>query len=63
MAMERICIQNIFITSGYAASFLEHLQDALGINILAMEYPSYGIYKDKTDPSADQIEADADAVY
>ncbi len=31
------------------------------IHIVAVEYPGYGIYKGK--PNADQIEADADAVF
>jgi surfactin synthase thioesterase subunit len=49
--------------SGYSAPLLRQLQESLPVNIIAMEYPSYGEYLSKQDPSAEQIEADAKMVY
>lgn len=45
-----------------AYDFLNHIRNNLAINILAVEYPGYGLYKDKSSDS-ESIEEDALDVY
>lgn len=42
---------------------LDHLRSSLKINILAVEYPGYGIYKDPAGCSAEKIIEDASYVF
>ena len=42
---------------------LDHMRTALRINLLAVEYPGYGIYEDKGGPSEEKIYRDAELVY
>lgn len=42
---------------------LDHLRSSLKINILAVEYPGYGIYKDIGGCNADKITDDAALVF
>lgn len=44
-----------------AKELLTHIRDHLNINVLAIEYPGYGLYKG--DASEVQIQADAEAVF
>lgn len=39
------------------------MRTALKINVMAVEYPSYGIYEDAGGPSEDKIYADAELAY
>ena len=48
---------------GSSYSMCDHLRTALELNVLAMEYPSYGVYKDDEGPSEDKILKDAELVY
>mmetsp|Transcript_11595 Transcript_11595/g.8470 ORF Transcript_11595/g.8470 Transcript_11595/m.8470 type:complete len:144 (+) Transcript_11595:233-664(+) len=42
---------------------LDHLRSSLKINILAVEYPSYGIYTDEDGCASEKILEDADTVF
>ena len=42
---------------------LDHLRTALKINVLAVEYPGYGVYDSVAGPSEQQIYADAELAY
>jgi hypothetical protein len=42
---------------------LDILKKSIKINILAVEYPGYGVYADPKGCSADKIRADSDYVY
>mmetsp|Transcript_46796 Transcript_46796/g.61922 ORF Transcript_46796/g.61922 Transcript_46796/m.61922 type:complete len:107 (-) Transcript_46796:556-876(-) len=42
---------------------LDHMRTALRINLMAVEYPGYGIYEDAEGPSEAKIFNDADLVY
>ncbi len=42
---------------------LDILKKSLKINILAIEYPGYGLYKDDDGCSADKIKEDCEYVY
>ena len=42
---------------------LDHMRTALRINVMAVEYPGYGIYEDEAGPSEEQIYHDAELVY
>ena len=42
---------------------LDLLKKSLKINILAMEYPGYGVYPDASGCSADKIKEDSEYVY
>ena len=42
---------------------LDILKKSLKINVLAMEYPGYGVYRDNDGCSADKIREDSDYVY
>jgi len=42
---------------------LDHLRTSLKINIIAVEYPSYGIYQDPGGCSHDKIMSDAEDVF
>lgn len=46
---------------GYNYDFTSDLRRYLKVNVLAVEYPGYGVYEGS--PNADQILADADSVY
>jgi hypothetical protein len=46
---------------GLASDILTHIRDKMKINVLAVEYPGYGIYKGQ--PSSSQIIKDALTVY
>ena len=41
----------------------DHLRTALNLNLLAVEYPDYGIYEDPEGPSEEKILSDAELVY
>ena len=42
---------------------LDHMRTALRINMMAVEYPGYGIYEDNGGPTEDKIYRDAELVY
>ena len=42
---------------------LDHMRSALKINVLAVEYPGYGVYNDDEGPSEEKILEDACIVY
>ncbi len=42
---------------------LDHMRTALRINVMAVEYPGYGIYEDYDGPSEEKIYHDAELVY
>ena len=42
---------------------LDHMRTALKINVMAVEYPSYGVYEDPSGPSEIKIYADAELAY
>lgn len=42
---------------------LDILKKSLKINVLAMEYPGYGVYQDKDGCSAEKIKRDCDYLY
>jgi hypothetical protein len=55
---------------GISYEMLDHLRGALKINIIAVEYPGYGIYKEaelgnpnEGGPTEDKIFSDAKLVY
>ena len=48
---------------GISYEMLDHMRTALRINLMAVEYPGYGIYEDPEGPSEDKIFNDADLVY
>lgn len=51
---------------GISYEMLDHMRSALKINVLAVEYPGYGVYVDEVGdagPSEEKILADADTVY
>ena len=48
---------------GNSAPLLNLMSKCLNINILAVEYPNYGIYKSKSDATAETILADAETVF
>lgn len=48
---------------GISYEMLDHMRSALKINILAVEYPSYGVYEDSEGPTEDKIFSDAELVY
>lgn len=48
---------------GACYSFCDHLRTALELNLLAVEYPGYGIYEDPGGPSESKILHDAELVY
>ena len=48
---------------GISYEMLDHMRTALRINMMAVEYPGYGIYEDPDGPSEEKIFSDADLVY
>lgn len=48
---------------GLSYEMLDHLRTSLKINIIAVEYPSYGIYQDQGGCSHDKIISDAEDVF
>lgn len=48
---------------GISYEMLDHMRTALKINVLAVEYPGYGVYTDPKGPSEEQIYADAELAY
>lgn len=48
---------------GLSYEMLDHLRTSLKINILAMEYPTYGIYEDQGGCCHDKIISDAEDVF
>jgi hypothetical protein len=48
---------------GLSYEMLDHLRAALKVNILAVEYPNYGIYKDIEGCTAEKIKDDAVYIY
>ena len=48
---------------GISYEMLDHMRTALRINIMAVEYPNYGIYEDPEGPSEEKIYRDAELVY
>ena len=48
---------------GISYEMLDHLRTALKINVMAVEYPGYGVYEDSEGPSEEKIFRDADIVY
>ncbi len=42
---------------------LDHLRQCLKLNVLAVEYPGYGIYKDAGGCNSEKITEDCDLVY
>jgi pimeloyl-ACP methyl ester carboxylesterase len=48
---------------GLSYEMLDHLRSSLKVNILAVEYPGYGIYKDTGGCNADKITDDAAIVF
>jgi hypothetical protein len=48
---------------GLSYEMLDHLRTSLKINIIAMEYPTYGIYEDPEGCSGDKIVNDAEDVF
>lgn len=48
---------------GLSYEMLDHLRQSLKVNILAVEYPSYGIYKDSDGCNSEKITNDAVLVY
>jgi hypothetical protein len=48
---------------GLSYEMLDHLKSSLKINILAVEFPGYGIYQDAGGCSAEKITIDADYVF
>lgn len=48
---------------GSSYSLCDHLRTALELNLLAVEYPGYGIYEDLEGPSEQKILSDAELVY
>lgn len=48
---------------GISYEMLDHMRTALKINVMAVEYPSYGVYEDPSGPSEIKIYADAELAY
>ena len=48
---------------GISYEMLDHMRTALRINMLAVEYPRYGIYDDPDGPSEEKIYRDSELVY
>ena len=48
---------------GISYEMLDHMRTALRINLMAVEYPGYGIYNDPEGPSEQKIYNDAELVY
>lgn len=48
---------------GLSYEMLDHLRSSLKVNILAVEYPGYGIYKDNGGCNADKITDDATIIF
>ena len=48
---------------GTSYSLCDHLRTALEINLLAVEYPAYGVYNDPDGASEEKILKDAELVY
>ena len=48
---------------GISYEMLDHLRTALKINVLAVEYPGYGVYEKPEGPSEQQIYTDAELAY
>ena len=48
---------------GISYEMLDHMRTALRINMLAVEYPRYGIYDDPEGPSEEKIYRDSELVY
>lgn len=48
---------------GISYEMLDHMRSALKINVLAVEYPSYGVYEDAEGPNETKIYSDAELVY
>ena len=48
---------------GISFEMLDHLRTALKINVMAVEYPGYGVYEDPEGPSEEKIFSDAELVY
>lgn len=48
---------------GVSYSLCDHLRTALDVHVLAVEYPSYGVYDDPGGPSENKILCDAELVY
>lgn len=48
---------------GISYEMLDHMRTALRMNIMAVEYPGYGIYLDPEGPSEDKVYRDAELVY
>ncbi|EAR96191.1 alpha/beta superfamily hydrolase (macronuclear) [Tetrahymena thermophila SB210] len=46
---------------GYSYDFVSNLRRYIRVNVLAVEYPGYGLYKGS--PNSDQILQDADSIY
>ena len=40
---------------GISYEMLDHLRTALKINVIAVEYPGYGVYEDPEGPSEEKI--------
>ena len=48
---------------GLSYEMLDHLRASLKLNVLAVEYPGYGIYEDDGGCDAEKITEDCDIVY
>ena len=48
---------------GYSQEFLKEIQNTLKINVMAMEYPGYGIFVEKGGCSNKKIKEDAEYMY
>ena len=48
---------------GNSSSLIKLICKFLNINVLAVEYPNYGIYKSKNSANAETILSDADIVF
>ena len=48
---------------GISYEMLDHMRTALRINMMAVEYPGYGIYEDAGGASEEKIYKDAELVY
>lgn len=48
---------------GLSYEMLDHLRSSLKINVMAVEYPGYGIYEEEGGCDAEKITQDCDIVY
>src|SRR4051794_2273273 len=48
---------------GLSYEMLDHMRSALKVNVLAVEYPGYGIYNDLTGCNSEKIREDAEIVF